>query len=74
MKEILSNRLKECRIEKKLSQNEVAIYCNISEHTYQNYELMKRQPKVDILIRMADFFDVPIDYLVGTTDNKKINK
>ncbi|MBE6680215.1 MAG: helix-turn-helix transcriptional regulator [Ruminococcaceae bacterium] len=74
MKNILSNRLKECRKEKRLTQNQVAIYCDITEKAYQNYELMTREPKLEILIRIADFYGVSVDYLVGRTDVKSINK
>jgi len=68
MREILSRRLKELRKEKGLSQIQVAIFCDITEKTYQNYELMSREPKLKILIRIADFYNVSIDYLVGRTD------
>lgn len=68
MREILSQRLKQCRKEKGLSQREIAIYCDITEKTYQNYELMTREPKIEILIRIADFYNVSLDYLVGRTD------
>ena len=70
MKEILSQRLRACRNDKGYSQYQVAIYCDITEKTYQNYELMTREPKVEILIKIADLFDVSIDYLVGRTDVK----
>ncbi len=70
MKEILSRRLKELRREKGYTQNQVAIYCDITEKTYQNYELMTREPKIEILIRIADLFDTTIDYLVGRTNTK----
>ena len=74
MKEILAKRLKECRKQKGLTQNQVAIYCDITEKAYQNYELMTREPKLEILIRIAEFFDVSLDYLVGCTDQKSVNK
>lgn len=74
MKSILAKRLKQCRKDKKLTQSQVAIYCNITEKTYQNYELMTREPKLEILVRMADFFDVSLDYLAGRTDEKKVNR
>ena len=74
MKEILAKRLKECRKQKRLTQNEVAIYCDITEKSYQNYEFMTREPKLEILIRIAEFFDVSLDYLVGRTDQKSVNK
>ena len=70
MRNILSKRLKQCRIEKGLTQNQVAIYCDITEKTYQNYELMTREPKIEILIKIADIFNVSLDYLVGRTDKK----
>ena len=70
MKYILAKRLKECRKEKGYTQNQMAIYCDITEKTYQNYELMTRQPKIEILIRIADILGVSIDYLVGRTDEK----
>ncbi len=68
MREILAERLKKCRKEKGYTQNQVAIYCDITEKTYQNYELMTREPKIEILIKIADLFGTTIDYLVGRTD------
>lgn len=74
MREILARRLKQCRTEKGLTQREVAIYCDLTEKAYQNYELTTREPKLEILLRIADFFDVSIDYLVGKTDQKQVNQ
>ena len=74
MRAILSERLKQCRKEKGLTQGEVAIGCDITEKTYQNYELMTREPKLEILIRIAEMFNVSLDYLVGRTDKKRVNK
>ena len=68
MREILAERLKKCRKEKGYTQNRVAIYCDITEKTYQNYELMTREPKIEILIKIADLFGTTIDYLVGRAD------
>ena len=70
MRKILSARLKALRKEKGYTQGQVAIYCDITEKAYQNYELMTREPKVEILIRIADFYKVSLDYLVGRTDIK----
>ena len=66
--DVLAERLKQCRLEKHCTQNEVAIFCDIAEKTYQNYELKRREPKLEILIRIADFYQVSLDYLVGRTD------
>lgn len=74
MREILAQRLKQCRTERGLTQREVAIYCDITEKAYQNYELMTREPKLEVLVRIADIFGVSIDYLVGRTDQKPVNQ
>ena len=65
MKKILSTRLKELRKQKGYTQAQVAIYCDITEKAYQNYELMTREPKIEILVRIADLYNVSLDYLVG---------
>ena len=74
MKEILAQRLKQCRKDKGLTQWQVAVYSDITENTYQNYESMRREPKLEILLRIAVCLDVSLDYLVGRTDVKKVNK
>lgn len=70
MKEILAKRLKECRKAQGLTQMQVATYCDITEKAYQNYELMTREPKLEILVRIADLFQVSLDYLAGRTEQK----
>lgn len=70
MREILAQRLKKCRKEKGLTQMQVATYCDITEKAYQNYELMTREPRIEILVRIADLFEVSLDYLTGRTDRK----
>ncbi len=74
MNEILAKRLRECRKERNLKQWQIAVYCDITEKAYQNYELMTREPKLEILVRIADFYEVSLDYLTGRTDLKQINK
>ncbi|MCI9332185.1 MAG: helix-turn-helix transcriptional regulator [Oscillibacter sp.] len=69
MKDILAKRLKKCRKQTGLPQIKVAIYCDITEKAYQNYELGVHEPKVSILMRIAQFYGVSIDYLVGLTDD-----
>ena len=70
MKRVLAQRLKQCRKEKDFTQQEVAIYCDITEKAYQKCELMMRIPKLEILIRVANLYGVSLDYLVGRTDKK----
>ncbi len=66
-------RLKEIRSIKGLTQKQVADALELSTVAIQNYENNRRKPTYDILISMADYFDVSIDYLVGRTDNPSIN-
>lgn len=70
MREILAQRLRQCRREAGLAQQQVAIYCDITETAYQNYEGMTREPRLEILIRIAELFHVSLDYLAGRTDEK----
>lgn len=70
MREILAERLKRLRHENGLTQAQIAIYCDITEKTYQNYELMTREPKLEILVRIAEYYNVSLDYLAGRTNNK----
>ena len=52
-------------------QNELAEYLNVKQTTYSKYELGKINIPVDVLIKLADFYDVSIDYLVGRSKDKK---
>ena len=74
MREILARRLLELREDRGYTQREIAIYSDITEQTYQNYERMTREPKLEILMRIADVYGVSLDYLVGRTDVKAIQK
>ncbi len=53
-------------------QIELAAYLNVKQTTYSKYELGKINVPVDVLIKLADYYDVCIDYLVGRTKVKKI--
>lgn len=74
MRKILAQRLRECREKAEYTQFQVAIYSDITETAYSNYERAKQMPKLDILIRIADVYKVSVDYLVGRTDNPKVNR
>lgn len=58
-------RLEELRKEKDLLQKDVASAVNHSITCISDWERGKREPSIDDLIRLADFFGVSIDYLVG---------
>ena len=52
-------------------QIELADYLSVKQTTYSKYELGKINIPVDVLIKLADYYDVSIDYLVGRTKIKK---
>ena len=51
-------------------QTELAEYLNVKQTTYSKYELGKINVPVEVLIKLADYYDVSIDYLVGITKEK----
>ncbi|MBR4702567.1 MAG: helix-turn-helix transcriptional regulator [Oscillospiraceae bacterium] len=70
----MAERLRACRKERGLTQAQIAVYCDITEKAYQNYELMTREPKLEILMRLADYYQVSLDYLTGRTDRREVNR
>ena len=64
-------RLKLLRTEKKLTQLKLAMDLNMSQNTISRYETGERQAGYDELIKIANFFDVSIDYLLERTDERK---
>lgn len=52
-------------------QTELAEYLNVKQTTYSKYELGKINIPVEVLIKLADYYDVSIDYLVGKSKEKK---
>ena len=58
-------KLQELRKERKISQQELANELNINVMTYNNWEKEKREPNIETLIKLADFYNVTIDYLIG---------
>lgn len=61
----MDNRLKLLRNERNLLQKDVAEHLNISVSTYCNWEKGKFEPDQDSLLKLADFFGVSADYLLG---------
>lgn len=55
-----------------LTQKQVARLLNCSQQVYSNYELGQRDIPTDILIKLADFYNVSTDYLLGRTDNPQM--
>ena len=62
------NRIKSLRQDQDIKQNELAKYLHIAQNTYSQYENGQRQMPLSVLIDLARYFRVPVDYLVGLTD------
>ncbi len=65
----IGNRLKELRNKKSITQEELGKTIGLSKQTISTYELGTREPDNDTLLKLADFFAVSLDYLLGRTDN-----
>lgn len=67
-------RLKEIRKNRGISQLKLALDLNTNQNTISRYETGKREPGLIELIKIADYFDVSVDYLLERTNNPNINK
>ena len=63
-------RLKELRKEKNITQLKLAMDLSMSQNTISRYETGERQAGYSELIKIADYFNVSIDYLLERTNNK----
>ena len=64
--------LKAIRKQKKLNQQKVAMDLHISRESLSYYENGKREPSLELLVQMSDYFNVSINYLItGKEFNKK---
>ena len=64
------NRLRELRQASGILQKELAEYLNTTQATLSNWESGKHEPDTDSLLRIAKYFEVPTDYLLGMSDNR----
>ena len=69
---MFDERLKKLREERGLTQKQVAEALNMNPRTYSSYENNEREPNSEILLLIADLFDVSIDYLVGYDERRII--
>ena len=67
-------RLKELRKKKGISQLRLATDLNTTQNTISRYETGEREPGIAELIKIADYFHVSVDYLIGRTENPKMNR
>ena len=65
---MFSERLKSLRIQHNLTQKQIAEFLGTSQPSYQNWEKGTRKPSRNTIQKIADFFNVSTDYLLGKTD------
>ncbi len=64
-------RIQDLRNDADLSQKQLSEILHISQRSYSHYETGSRSIPIEMLVRLANYYDTTIDYLVGRTDNKK---
>ena len=60
--------LRKLRLMKGVSQKKLAEYLNISQPSINKYENKDIEPDIEVLIKLADYFDTSVDYLIGHTE------
>ena len=68
------HRIRDLREDHDLKQQDLAKILNINQRTYSHYENGTRKIPLDLLIALADYYNCSIDYLLGRTKKKEINK
>ena len=64
-------RLKDIREDHDITQKTLSDFLNIKQNTYSQYETEQRQIPIEILIKLAIYFNTSIDYILELTDNPK---
>lgn len=68
------NRLRDLREDADLNQTQVAKFLGMSQTGYSKYETGENDIPTRVLIQLADFYQVSVDYILGRTNQKKMNK
>lgn len=61
-------RIRELREDNDLTQQYIATYLRVAQNTYSNYENGNREIPISQMIRLAEYYNVNMDYLLGRTD------
>lgn len=69
----MGEKLKSLRIEKKLTQKQVADRIGLAISAVSSYESGTRYPSYDVLVKLARIFHISTDYLLGMTDKRNID-
>ena len=72
--EKFADRLKQLRLERNMTQEQLGEILGVKKYSIYTYEKGRSGPDIDGLIALADFFEVSVDYLIGRTDKREINR
>ena len=70
----MHGRIRDLREDKDMNQTQIAKYLCMSQTCYSKYETGESDVPTSILIKLANYYGVSVDYILGRTNNKKINK
>ena len=71
---MMYHRIRSLREDKDLTQTKIAQYLKMSQTGYSKYETGENDVTTAILIKLADFYDVSVDYILNRTDNPKLQR
>jgi transcriptional regulator with XRE-family HTH domain len=65
--------LKELRTQKQITQQELADFLKVNRNAISRYESGEREPDISTLLKISEFFDVSVDYLIGNNFESSID-
>ena len=71
---MIFNNLKSIRVDRDIKQKDIAKILNVSQNTYSQYETGVIALTAEVLVKLADYYDVSADYILGRTDNPKTQR
>lgn len=71
---IMYKRIRDLREDADMTQVQIAKILNCSQRVYSNYERGDIDIPTEILIKLANFHDVSVDYILGRTNKRELNK
>ncbi len=69
-----AERIRSLREDRDLTQTDIANLLNTSQTVYSRYERNERSLPIEMLYELCEFYNVSADYILGRTDNPKMNK
>lgn len=66
----MDTRIKDLRQDRDLTQKDVANFLNVNQRTYSRYELGQHEMTIETICKLADYYNVSVDYLLKRTNIK----